>query len=330
MRRAALGLTALGLLLTPAAAAEPTLWQRAKAPGWQVHERARLRAEQLFDQASDPRADLETLRDLSLGSAALMELSGEARRDPWQRVLLGRVLLDAQPGREREAQQLIESGLPALPDSDFKRQSLFDLGLGAMFSGEMERAARVFTAALALAWKPDDRATIHRNRGKARMLSGQLLGAVADFRAAVELGRGVEVMALSRFGLGVALERSGDYPQGMQEIARGVALRLPVPPYPSESVLDLPGLRWIPEYDVHYFRALGAMSEAEAADESELSGERYESALESWEQYIPAAEAQKDRFVPNALRHRQRCLDTLARLRRPPARASAPRSGRVR
>ena len=149
------------------------------------------------------------------------------------------------------------------------------------------------------------------------MLSGQLLEAVADFRAAVTLGRGVEVMALSRFGLGVALERSGDYPQGMQEIARGVALRLPVPPYPSESVLDLPGLRWIPEYDVHYFRALGAMSEAEIADATEQQRERYETALESWEQYIPAAEAQKDRFLPNALRHRQRCADALSRLRPP-------------
>ena len=321
------GAAALWLLAGPVSA-EPTLWQRAQTPGSATRAKARLRAEQLFDQASDPRADLETLRDLSLGSAALMELSGEARRDPWQKVLLGRVLLDAQPGREHEALQLIESGLPALPDSDFKRASLFDLGLGAMFSGEMERASRAFTAALALAWKPDDRATIHRNRGKARMLSGHLQDAVADFRAAVGLARGVEVTALSRFGFGVALERSGDYPQGMQEIARGVALRLPVPPYPSESVLELPGLRWIPEYDVHYFRALGALSEADAADSSELSHDRYEAALESWEQYIPAAEAQKDRFLANALRHRQRCLDALERLH--PRRTAGGRSGRVR
>jgi tetratricopeptide (TPR) repeat protein len=329
VRRRALAAAATLLLLAAPVTAEPTLWQKAQAPGSTARAKARLRAEQLFDQASDPRADVETLRDLSLGSAALMELSGEARRDPWQQVLLGRVLLDAQPGREREALQLLESGLPALPDTDFKRQSLFDLGLGAMFAGEMEHAARAFTAALALAWKPDDRATIHRNRGKARMLSGQLLGAVADFRAAVALARGVEVMALSRFGLGVALERSGDFPQGMQEIARGVAMRLPVPPYPSESVLDLPGLRWIPEYDVHYFRALGAMSEAEIADSSELLQDRYETALESWEQYIPAAEAQKDRFLPNALRHRQRCIDALERLH-PAVRRVVPRSGRVR
>ena len=328
MRRRALCWVASWWLLAVPASAEPTLWQRAQAPGSATRAKARLRAEQLFYQASDPRADLETLRDLSLGSAALMELSGEARRDPWQQVLLGRVLLDAQPGREREALQLIENGLPALPDSDFKRASLFDLGLGAMFSGEMEHATRAFTAALALAWKADDRATIHRNRGKARMLSGNLLGAVADFRAAVELARGVEVMALSRFGLGVALERSGDYPQGMQEISRGVAMRLPVPPYASESVLDLPGLRWIPEYDVNYFRALGAMSEAEAADSSELSKDRYETALQSWEQYIPAAEAQKDRFLANALRHQKRCLDALTRLH--PAKAAARGSGRVR
>jgi hypothetical protein len=160
------------------------------------------------------------------------------------------------------------------------------------------------------------------------MLSGHLLDAVADFRAAVGLARGVEVTALSRFGLGVALERSGDYPQAMQEIARGVALRLPVPPYPSESVLELPGLRWIPEYDVHYFRALGAMSEADAADSNEVLQDRYETALESWDQYIPAAEAQKDRFLTNALRHRQRCLDALERLH--PPKPLGRRSGRVR
>lgn len=311
-RRALLSAVAL-LTLAQAAQAEPTVWQRALDPAAPLRSRARLRAEQLFDQATDARGDPDTLQDLSLGSVALMELSGGARRDPWQSVLLGRVLLDAQPGRESEAIALIESGLPALPDSDFKRASLFDVGLGAMLSGDMDHASKAFTAALALAWDPDYRASIHRNRGKARMLSGHLTEAVADFRAAVRLARGVEVMALSRFGLGVALERSGDYPQGMQEIARGVAVRLPVPPYPSESVLDLPTLRWVPDYDVHYFRALAEMSEAETADSSEASREHYAAALESWEQYVPAAEAQADRFLPNALRRRQQCLEVLGR-----------------
>ncbi len=317
------------LMLAPAAHAEPTLWQRALDPSARPRSRARLRAEQLFDQATEVRADPETLQDLSLGSVALMELSGGARRDPWQAVLLGRVMLDAQPGREQQAIALIESGLPALPASDFKRASLFDVGLGAMLSGDMDHATKAFTAALALAWDPDYRASIHRNRGKARMLSGHLIEAVTDFRAAVRLARGVEVMALSRFGLGVALERSGDYPQAMQEIARGAAVRLPVPPYPSESVLDLPTLRWVPDYDVHYFRALAEMAEADAADSAALTREHYESALDSWEQYVLAAEAQSDRFLPNALRRRQRCLEALGRADKP-APTKAPRSSRVR
>src|SRR6185436_10372739 len=118
----------------------------------QARAKARLRAEQLFDQASDPRADPETLQELSLGSAALLELSGGAKRDPWQQVLLGRVLLDADPGRRHEALQLIERGLYGLPSSDFKRTSLFDLGLGAMLGGELERADKAFTLALSLAW----------------------------------------------------------------------------------------------------------------------------------------------------------------------------------
>lgn len=311
------GALALALLLpSKVADAQPTIWQRVAEPGAVVREKARLRAEQLFDQAAEVRADPELLQGLSLGGAALLELSGGARRDPWQAVLLGRVLLDAQPGREREAIALIESGLRQLPDSDFKRASWFDVGLGALLSGDLEHSDRAFTAALALAWDPDYRASIHRNRGKARMLSGRLGEAVADFRAAVQLARGVEVMALAHFGLGVALERSGDYPQGLQEIGRGVAVRLPVPPYPSESVLDLPSLRWFPEYDVHYFRALGAMSEAAASGSVELERDRYEAALESWDQYLPAAEASKDRFLLNAERHRKRCAEALERLAR--------------
>lgn len=314
---AALSLAAEG------APAQPSVWQRAREPGAALRHKARVRAEQLFEQASEAHADAHLLRDLSLGSAALMELSGGAKQDPWQAVLLGRVLLDARPGREREAIALIESGVSSLPDSDFKRASLFDVGLGAMLSGELEHADRAFTAALALAWDPDYRASIHRNRGKARMLAGRLGDAVSDFRAAVQLARGVEVMALAHFGLGVALERSGDYPQGLQEVARGVAVRLPAPPYPSESVLDLPSLRWFPEYDVHYFRALGAMSEAAGASSRELERDRYGAALESWEQYLPAAEASKDRFWPNASRLSKRCAEALERL-------SRERSSRVR
>lgn len=321
MRR--LALAAAVLLWGATGHAEPTLWQRAADPGAKLRQRARLRAEQLFDQASDARADLETLRSLSLASSALLELSGGARADPWQSVLLGRVLLDAQSGREREAVALIESGVKSLPASDFKRATLFDAGLGAMLSGDLTRANQAFTEALSLAWDPDYRASIHRNRGKARMLAGRLREAVSDFRAAVQLARGVEVMALSHFGLGVALERSGDYPQGLREIARGVALRLPVPPYPTESVLDLPTLRWFPEYDVHYFRALGSMSEAANAEANEFALERYELALESWDQYLPAAEASKDRFFANAERLRARCAEARLRIER-------ERSGRRR
>jgi tetratricopeptide (TPR) repeat protein len=314
-RRAAL-LAVAALSLAAPAGADPSLWQRAKDPGAQARARARLRAEQLFDQATGPRADPETLQQLSLGSAALLELSGGAQRDPWQEVLLGRVLLEARAGRAKEAMHFIESGLRSLPDSDFKGDSLFDLGLGAMLGGDMEQANKAFSAALPLAWEPDDRATLLRNRGKARMLSGHLLEAVADFRAALKLARHVEVIALGEFSLGVALERSGDYPQGMQEIARGASVHLPVPPFAAESVLDLPTVTILPDYDLYYYRALGAMAEAAAADGAELQKDRYAAALESWEQYLPAAEAQRDRFVPNAERHRQRCIDVLARLKK--------------
>jgi tetratricopeptide (TPR) repeat protein len=312
-------LAALSGAATVARAGEPTLWQRAQEPGAALRYKARVRAEQLFDQGSETGADAQLLRDLSLGGAALLQLSGGARRDPWQAVLLGRILLDAAPAQEREALALLEGSVHRLPDSDFKRASLFDAGLGAMLSGDLEQADRDFTEALSLAWSPDYRASIHRNRGKVRMLAGRLREAVSDFRAAVQLARGVEVMALAHFGLGVALERSGDFPQGLQQIARGVALRLPVPPYPSESVLDLPSLRWFPEYDVHYFRALGAMSEAAEAPTSEVARDRYELAIESWEQYLPAAEASKDRFFPNAARLHRRCLSALARLPREPS-----------
>ncbi len=321
-----LGALAALALVTASAQAEPTLWQRAGEPRARLTARARLRAEQLFEQAVEQRRDPDAQRDLSLGSAAFLELSGGARRDPWQAVLLGRVLLDAESGREQEALQLIERGLLLLPDSDFKSESWFAVGVGAQRGGDSARAIRAFTAALALAWAPDDRANAYRNRAKAQMLLGNLKACIEDLRKAVALARDPKILGLSHFGLGVALERAGDYPQGMLEIARGVANRLPVPPYPEESVLDL-RLFWTPEYDVHYYRALAAMSEAVDADSPETAKTAYESALKWWEQYLPAAEAQKDRFVANAKRHQKRCLEALERLQQPQV---PPRSGRVR
>jgi hypothetical protein len=73
-------------------------------------------------------------------------------------------------------------------------------------------------------------------------------------------------------------------------------------------------LRWVPEYDVHYYRALAAMTEASAAGyDDELAEVSYESALVDWEQYLLAAEAAKDRFTVNARRHQKRCQDALTK-----------------
>ena len=74
--------------------------------------------------------------------------------------------------------RLIERGITRLPDSHFKCDGWFDLGLAQMIIGGYERAKRAYTAALARAWEADDRATIYRNRGKARMLAGRLTDAV--------------------------------------------------------------------------------------------------------------------------------------------------------
>lgn len=307
---------AAALFSTTHAAAEPTLWQRASEPGVaRMRARARLRAEQLFDLAAERRSDPDTGHALLLQSAALLELSGGAESDPWQGVLLGRALLDVRAGREQQAIRLLESHVDALPPSDFKAASLFDWGLGALFSGDLERAKRAFTKALALAWHPDDRANLLRSRGQARSLSGQVPEAVVDFRAAVKLARAPDVLALSHWGLGVALERGGDYRQGLDEIGRAVRLRLPAPPYAAGSALELPTVRLFPEYDLHYYRALGFMAEAVGADSFDRENDCYRGALASWDRYLAAAEAHEDRFVPNAVRHRQRCVDALGRAR---------------
>jgi tetratricopeptide (TPR) repeat protein len=307
-------LLAVPFAALPAHAAEPTLWQRARDPGAAVRERARLRAEQLFEQASEVRGDPELVRNLLLGSASLLELGGQAQRDPWRAVLLGRLLLEGESPRKQQAMQLIEAGLPQLPDSEFKRQAWFDLGVASLRSRQYARGERAFGAALALAWDVDDRSIAHRNRGRSRMLSGQLLAAVADYRAAVALARASDTFALARFGLGVALERSGDYPQGLQEIARAGAIRLPVPPYPAESVLDWSELIWTPDYEVFYVRALLAMSGAAQSSANEQAKVAYAEALQQWELYLEPASQDRSPFLANAQRHQQRCIEALARL----------------
>ncbi|HEY6078826.1 MAG TPA: hypothetical protein VIW29_08480 [Polyangiaceae bacterium] len=315
-RRLLAVLLGLPLVAGTAQAAEPTLWQRARDPGATMRERARLRAEQLFDQAGDARSDPELFRQLLLGGASLLEVVGDVARDPWRAVLLGRLLLEAESERKQQAMQLIEGGLSGLPDSEFKRQAWFDLGVAALRSRQYSRAERAFSAGLALTWDLDDRSITHRNRGRSRMLAGQLTAAVGDYRAAVALARSSDTLALGRFGLGVALERSGDYPQGMQEIARAAAIRLPVPPYPAESVLDWSELIWTPDYEVFYVKALVAMSDAAQASSREQEAEAYAEALRGWELYSASAAQDRAPFQSNALRHQKRCREALQRLER--------------
>jgi hypothetical protein len=143
-----------------------------------------------------------------------------------------------------------------------------------------------------------------------------LRAAIRDFRRAVDLAQLPHAQALAHWGLGIALERDGDLPSALNAIATAQGIKLPSPPYPASHPLDLPEVFFVPDYDIHYYRALGAMAEARAAAGPPEKKLALSEAVLAWTEYVRRAEPDGARWVDHAKMHRARCERELADVER--------------
>jgi tetratricopeptide (TPR) repeat protein len=251
---------------------------------------------------------------------ALLAAREQALPDPRLRFILGDLVGKPPDDNPVEARRLLEQALSEDSESPLAGGAWFSLGLACDSLGDAKGAEVAYTQALERIWDTDRRAHLYANRGDVRVQRGKLGAAVVDYRQAVQSAEDPTILTLAYYGLGVALERSGDWPASLEAINTGTTHW---PPQWLTSPLDMPGVFFVPAYEVYYYKALLATAAAERAGESSAD---FASALEQaaghWQEYLEQAEPRGDRWVPNARSRLKRVLHTLSTARRKLGRAT--------
>jgi len=320
-----------GLLATASAEAAPNIWQRARQPAAAAQQTILSRMERLLGSIGLAEFDAE----LSAGAIALTQLGrshwpclarpGSAPDtaspsdpnvvlDPRLEYLIGGALLDSQAGHEREARCMLERALRDAPNSPLAARGLSDLAIAAAKMGDREAEHAAYLRALELTWQADSRANLLANLAESDMALGDLKRAVRGYRKALAVSQHPELVAGAYFGLAVALDRSGDLPSALDAAKRAISVQLPPTLFAAGSVLDLPNVFFTPSYEIHYYKALGAMAAAELATDELARREALADASEQWSLYLVPAEADRAPFAPRAALHKASVARKLAEL----------------
>ncbi len=308
------------------ARAQPSIWDAARDPRSVRDYQTLVSVENML--APDPSVFFDPGREGKFLRAAMtvLELTSDSKvHDPRLLFVAGDLLSDSSVGRDKDAESLLERGLRLAPDSPLAGRAWFNLAIAAARSDDPRRERDAYTHALELVYEPGFRANIYMNRGESSMVMGELAPAIKDYKKAIELADRPDLQALAYYGLGIALERSNDLPAALD--AMRSARQMQVPGF--GSALDLPSVFFVPWYDIHYYKALSAMSAARDAKKPEERAEQLLEAADQWQRYLEPAIKEKHRWVDNAKLHAAGVVHELERLvprlKRPAAKARSAR-----
>ncbi len=337
-RSLAPALLALALLAPGTAAAAGSVWDRARHPEAELRHDLAAEAQGHELKASHILFDRHGNRDRADGAshlsiaATLLEQAGAATsRDLFLRYRLASVYsLQEEP---QKAQALLEPLVRADPPAPLRALVLSDLAVTYAHLGRIDDEIRAYGEALRVQPVAHERARLYSNRAEAYMLRGDITAAVAGYRDALALLSADHMMfgtgPTTLWGLAVALDRSGDLDSGVD------AVRVARAYDPQDKMLNGPEWFFLPDYDRHWYEALGHWQVARTAEVvTSVRIDAYGRALASWDEYVSSASAAapEDRWLPLARVRRKQCeKERAAFLKRPqppPPPAGHPRPGR--
>jgi tetratricopeptide (TPR) repeat protein len=347
--RRAVAALALCALATVAGrtAADASVWQMAAEPERKSLEDALAQADQML-------GEYDTLRDMGPPSvrALLLQqartmleaLPADAFRDPRAQARLAEVydgLYETDPD-PAHLEHAVACRLRVV-DSDaavmVKINALSDLGVDYARLGKHEIEVEAYDRALALEGHAEPaygesvtnpvrhvplapgRALLLANQAEAYMAMGQLRSAIRGYKASL---RDLptfwvkERAPSTMWGLAVALDRYGDFEQALGYIAQA---RFYDPP---DSAIQSSNWFFVPEYDEHWYAALGHWQRARATHDPAARLEALRDSAASWRAYIDRAPAD-DRWLALAERRLAAVNRTLQK--QPAAEHAAPRPG---
>jgi tetratricopeptide (TPR) repeat protein len=309
----ALGFAAAVALLATIAPAAPgpggaettggTVWERARHPESARRreliaeaESYELRYQQLFsNRISLDRAEIGVLADTYLARAAeLLEQAGALTTgDLFLRYRLAVVYTLRE--QHDKALGVLESIGRADPPAPLRASVFADLAVAYAHLGRVDDEITAYGEALQVQPLASERSRLIANRAEAYMLRGDYTSAVAGYRAALALLSNDYLMfgsgATTLWGLAVALDRADELDGGLD------AIRLARVYDPQDKRINGPGWFYLPEYDRHWYEALGHWQVARRPDVViSVRTAAYARALESWARYIDAA-ARDDKWL---------------------------------
>ncbi len=311
MRPRSLGITLVlaGLGGAARAPAEPGVWEVAREPKL-AEEHLTLQSVESFLLGHASAWD-----EMNVHKATIDYLRGERYLDPRLELLLAQLRVESTLRGEQGVRDRLLETLARHPDSPLAPRSYLELARVAALQGDLVSSRAYFSEALDRLWEPELRAAAYYGRAKVVMESGRPRDALDDDREALRSARSPKYRALAHWGLGVALERSGNLNAAFREITTAIGIPVQSTAFAARTVLDLPDVTFAPDYDRYYYKGLAAMAEAASQDVPLQAILDYQSALQYFERYLSEAEPAQHAYAPNARRLAQTCNERARQLR---------------
>lgn len=287
-------------ILSSAAHAGPTVWSRARDPRVSVQDemvrdaqKAVMRYRRMLRLGGPnaaPTAAL-VLRDVRL---QLAKVVASGATDFGVRLLYVEVLRDSND--DAEAFKALTKLLADNPPASIRSDALGELAILHAKAGRREEEIRAYTESLKIEPHPHLRARLLSNRAEALMATGDVTAAIDGYREALAPLSSIELFwyaPTTLFGLGVALDRSGNLEAGIDSIRLARAYD------PIDKGLRSGSWFFSPAHDSHWYWALGAWSAARSATVWPARSESFDRSVFEWEQYIQDA-PEDDRWIPLA------------------------------
>lgn len=296
------------LLLTgvpPAArAACPDVWESAAQPARARGAAALREAQRVYLEAREMGTHTPSGRDLlSVVRMILEKVDAAQSSDPRVAFLYGRVLVDLE--QDARALEVLRAALARAPDHPDAGDAWFTVAIACARLGDPQSEVAAYQAQLSLETDPSTRAITLSNQAEGYMVLGDLDTAIATYRQSLDL---LPDNALARWGLAVALDRSGDSHGALAEAATALTFD------PDARRLSGADVFFVPAYDRFWYLALAMSARARDAADPKTRMLWWERAALSWRQYLDAA-SPSDPWLATARSRSAMCDRELARAR---------------
>lgn len=156
--------------------------------------------------------------------------------------------------------------------------------------------SEAYDRAIALQPDPDALPVLLANQAEGEMARGRIIDAIRGYRAALRATVGIQMLesgVTTLWGLAVALDRAGDLPGALAQIALARSYD------PADVRLHGPGWFFVPEYDEAWYAALGHWQRAREAEAVADRLEAYRDGEAAWRSFLSRA-APDDPWLPLA------------------------------